>query len=207
MSAEHCVLTARAVHQSFCMDYSLINRSNVQWYCYKCEILSLFSFTCRRYEISPISGYNLSADSFNGPSGHSVQPVLSLTPKHPAPTSEGRNQNRIPVRSKTKKDKRNLWILNISCSSICDKTAEFAAILDYMKPDLVCGTESWLRGIKPGRAATHNAIKSMRSFQQAILHLEMPEAHWKEVCLYYHMKTSFRSNYLMTHHQIPEMLK
>ena len=33
-----------------------------------------------------------------------------------------------------------------------------------MKPDLICGTESWLRGIKPGRDPEKNTIKSSEVF-------------------------------------------
>ena len=47
--------------------------------------------------------------------------------------------------------KQNLRILTINCRSIIDKKSEFESVLDYIKPDIVCGTESWLHGIKPGK--------------------------------------------------------
>ena len=37
-----------------------------------------------------------------------------------------------------------LKLLNINCQSIVNKTAEFDALLDKHKPDIVVGTESWL---------------------------------------------------------------
>ena len=33
-----------------------------------------------------------------------------------------------------------------------------------MKPDIVCATESWLHGIKPNQAPTHDHIKSSEVF-------------------------------------------
>ena len=38
----------------------------------------------------------------------------------------------------------NLKLLNINCQSIVNKKAEFDALLDKHKPDIVVGTESWL---------------------------------------------------------------
>lgn len=42
--------------------------------------------------------------------------------------------------------------------------AEFAAALNYIKPDLVCGSESWFRGIKLGQDPAKNTIKSSEVF-------------------------------------------
>lgn len=38
----------------------------------------------------------------------------------------------------------NLKVLNINCQSLVNKKAEFQALLDLHKPDIVVGTESWL---------------------------------------------------------------
>ena len=51
-------------------------------------------------------------------------------------------------------NKKNLRILTVNCRSIRDKNAEFHVALNYTKPDIVLGTESWLKGIKPGKNAT-----------------------------------------------------
>ena len=58
----------------------------------------------------------------------------------------------------------NLRLLTVNCCGIRTNKAEFAAELDYTKPDLVCGTESWLRGIKPGQDPAKNSIKSSEVF-------------------------------------------
>ena len=61
-------------------------------------------------------------------------------------------------------NKKNLRILTVNCRSIRDKKAEFHVTLNYTKLDTVLGTESWLKGIKPGKNATKDAIKSCENF-------------------------------------------
>lgn len=54
--------------------------------------------------------------------------------------------------------------MTINCRSIRDKKSELAALVNYAKPDIIIGTESWLRGIKPGKPPTESAIKSAEIF-------------------------------------------
>ncbi|WAR10776.1 hypothetical protein MAR_035852 [Mya arenaria] len=61
--------------------------------------------------------------------------------------------------------KKNLRIMNVNCRSIRDKTAEFKVANSYIKPDIICGTESWLHGIKPGKTSP-DAIKSSEIFPE-----------------------------------------
>lgn len=42
--------------------------------------------------------------------------------------------------------------------------SEFTAALEYVKPDLICDTESWLKGIQPGKEPSKSAIKSCEIF-------------------------------------------
>ena len=58
----------------------------------------------------------------------------------------------------------NLRLLTVNCCSIRENKSEFTAALDYIKPDIICGTESWLRGIKPGKDPDKDAIKSSEIF-------------------------------------------
>ena len=55
--------------------------------------------------------------------------------------------------------------MNINCRSIYDKKAEFHSVVDYTKPDIIIGTESWLEGIKPGLPPSKTAIKDYRTFR------------------------------------------
>jgi hypothetical protein len=52
----------------------------------------------------------------------------------------------------------------VNCRSIKDKKPEFETALHCLKPDIVCGTESWLKGIKPGQNPKRDAIKSNEIF-------------------------------------------
>ena len=54
--------------------------------------------------------------------------------------------------------------MTVNCKSVKDKTKEFMAACDYLKPDIVGGTDSWLKGIKPKQNPRHDAIKSSEVF-------------------------------------------
>ena len=63
-----------------------------------------------------------------------------------------------------KKQKQNLRIINVNAQSIRGKTSEFATMISYCKPDIVCCTESWLAGKKPGENLTTKAILDSEIF-------------------------------------------
>ena len=54
--------------------------------------------------------------------------------------------------------------MNVNCRSIRSKSSEFLAALNYIKPDIVCGTKSCLKGMKPGKPTTSDAIGSGEVF-------------------------------------------
>ena len=60
----------------------------------------------------------------------------------------------------------NLRILNVNFQSLRNKRAEFLTALQYTKPDIVFGTETWLRGVKPGKSTTQNAIGTSELFPE-----------------------------------------
>ena len=60
--------------------------------------------------------------------------------------------------------KRNPRILTVNCRSIKDKTSQLKATINYAKPEIVIGTESWLKGVKPGENPNKDAIKSAEVF-------------------------------------------
>jgi hypothetical protein len=55
-------------------------------------------------------------------------------------------------------------IMTVNFRSIKDKRAEFETALLYLKPDIICATESRLKGVKPGVNPTIDAIKSCEIF-------------------------------------------
>ena len=63
-----------------------------------------------------------------------------------------------------KQDRSNLRILSLNCRGIRGKVSEFTSLVDYTKPDIVCGVESLLHGIKPGTNADLDAIRSSEIF-------------------------------------------
>jgi hypothetical protein len=55
--------------------------------------------------------------------------------------------------------------MTLNCRSIKDKKTEFEMAVHYLKPDMICGTESWLKGVKPGKTS-NDAIKSSEIFPE-----------------------------------------
>ena len=76
-------------------------------------------------------------------------------------TSSSNSTNPIPYQIS---QKQNLRILTTNTQSIRGKKSEFAAMLDYIKPDIVCVTETWLHGKKPGENPSPDWIKDSEIF-------------------------------------------
>ena len=71
--------------------------------------------------------------------------------------------------------------MNINCRCVKENNSEFKAAVDYVKPDIICGTESWLKGVKPGKSPTNDAIKIVKSSLKTTRSLEMTEEPLKGV--------------------------
>ena len=72
----------------------------------------------------------------------SVNSYSILSEEHATPS---KSRSPSPTRATSSMThKSNLKVLNINCQSIANKKAEFQAIIDEHKPDIVVGTESWL---------------------------------------------------------------
>nr|KAG5694853.1 hypothetical protein BaRGS_028781 [Batillaria attramentaria] len=96
-------------------------------------------------------------------SSHSSSTASSSLP--PPPRHNTTLENRSATSSVFDLPKKtNLRVLNINCQSVAAKKQELATALQYTKPDIVCGTESWLRGIKPGKTPSPDHIKSSEVF-------------------------------------------
>ena len=153
-------------------DYELLQKSNVLWHCCKCDNIVCSTFTFRSFEISstnyyePISELESTLESIK--SSDPFSPLKASSPKSRSnSTSLDHTQRTDKTRSSSMygiQEKENLRILTVNCRSIQDKTAEFDMALQYIKPDIVCGTESWLKGIKPGKQPSKDAIKSSEIF-------------------------------------------
>ena len=175
-------------------DFSLLNRSNVQWKCCICDYINLSSFTFHSYSIGQDSYYHpISDESINNSSSTSTNfsPLKASTPvgsnksksrtartgscnsdHHPSfgcsnsslkSPSSHRHSNSNPFGLAKK---QNLRIMNINAQSLRGKTSEFSALMQYCKPDIVCCTESWLEGKKPGANYEVNAILDSEVFPE-----------------------------------------
>ena len=156
-------------------DYDLLARhSHIQWLCCKCDSANIDCFTFRSLELFTSNVYNpLSYID------ESIDSVASSAPFKPLYTSSPCNKNSSNTRksrlssadSQTNTSslydvsaKRNLRLMNVNCHSVRSNNSEFQAALNYIKPDVVFGTESWLRGVKPGKLESADAIKSSEVF-------------------------------------------
>ena len=143
-------------------DYELLQRSNVQWFCCKCDSINVLSFTYHTYQLGNDTSYYeplTTPASFTESFTSKFSPLKTSSPK-PLKANETHesSMNRSNSRNQTANHhipkKRNLRILTINCRSIKDKTLELKTTIDYTKPDIIISTESWLEGIKPGENPT-----------------------------------------------------
>ena len=155
-------------------DFEVLNRSNVNWLCCKCDSMNCNSFTFHSYELECANYYHPIADI-------SIDSVVSAF--SPLKTSSPGNRNRSVNRSRSSRSKssfsshqsksiydlpskQNLRLLTLNCRSVLGKRSELSVLIDYIKPDIVCATESWLHGIKPGKAPLPTHIKSSEVFPE-----------------------------------------
>ena len=155
-----------------------LERSSVQWLCCKCDNINCDSFTFRSYEtqtsnfFEPLSCLDSTLDSVFSPL-HTSSPKdfrNLVTSKSAATLSTNRSKTKSGSGHSNVFEKlpakQNLRIMTINCRSLKENNAEFKASINYIKPDIICGTESWLRGIKPGKNPTHDAIKNSEIFPE-----------------------------------------
>ena len=172
-------------------DMSRLGHDSVVWLCYKCDSINVENFTFNHFELETSNTFyplspdaKSSVDSFVSDDllDNMPNPVCESSPKSP---NEGqRRRGRRSAKSHTGSSsspssstsqgssgsppihpkRTNLRVLNVNCCSIRSNRSEFIAAMDYVKPDIICGTESWLTGIKPGKDPTDDAIKSSEVF-------------------------------------------
>lgn len=157
-------------------DYELLQKSNIQWMCCKCDSLNVDSFTYHSFELHttnmfwPLSKSNI---TINSESDTSVfNPVHTSSPKTSNTSQNSKNRSRSSRTESTKSNvfnlppKENLRIMTVNCRSVIEKKTELSACINYIKPDIICGTESWLKEIHPGKPPKKDAIKSTEVFPE-----------------------------------------
>lgn len=158
-------------------DYDLLAKhSHIQWLCCKCDSVNITSFTFHSFELSsynpfhPLSELESTFDSFTSASVFSPLHISSPVDRaHTLNTHKSAPRPSSSISTDTTSlfmasEKRNLRIMNINCRSVVGKRAELQAAMNYIKPDIVCGSESWLKGVKPGKPPSQDAIQSSEVF-------------------------------------------
>ena len=123
--------------------------------------MNVDSFTYHSFELytsnmfSPLSRSNITIDSDINTSVFS--PVHTSSPNIPKRNRGDKTNSNTSIIHSTESTssnvlkilpKSNLQIMTVNCRSVVDKKAELAACINYTKPDIICGTESWLKGIQ-----------------------------------------------------------
>jgi hypothetical protein len=133
------------------------------------------SFTFHSYELECSNYYNPIADITLDSIGSVFSPMKTSSPGH---LNHHKTMSRTSKTSSSASSvsgnksiynlptKQNLRILTINCRSVLGKKSELSVLLDYVKPDIVCATESWLHGVKPGKPPSPTHIKSSEVFHR-----------------------------------------
>lgn len=114
------------------------------------------SFTFRSFEIStsfyePIRDERVSSETPTSPLFTSSPNPANSNRKHNSTISPGSHRRTCHTAQRSNSSsvfnlpqKENLRVLTINCQSLQKKRADLEATIKYVKPDIVCGCESWL---------------------------------------------------------------
>ena len=154
-------------------DYRDFEGTNVVWLCCKCDSINCDSFTFRSYELQtsnsfhPLTQIDSSIDSVHS---SVFSPLHTSSPKNRNNFSNSGKKASTRSTSSTSSmyhepfpdmpKIQNLRNININCRSTKENKSEFKVAVDYIKPDIICRTESLLKGYKPGKTPTSDAIKT-----------------------------------------------
>ena len=180
---DECQLWVHAACADADSQYTVIGRDNVQWLCPRCDNINCDTFTFNSFEISCYNSFAPLSDDSQTRSINSFSSSDPFSPKHTSSpqakqkrsfqNSSSSNKNSTYHTSQSQSTDRsiydlphksNLRVVNFNCQSAKNKRAEIQATLKYTKPDLVCGTESKLEGIKPGKPPSQDHILSSEIF-------------------------------------------
>lgn len=171
-------------------EYSLLGKSAVPWLCPRCDTMNCDTFTFNSFEIScynsfaPLASALPTDDSKSFSSDiNNFSPKFTSSPHQKNETRNASDYSRklsslssssspLVTKNSNVNDtavfdlprKSNLRVLNVNCQSVKSKRSELLTSLQYVKPDIVCATETWLRGIKPGKPPSPDTISSSEIF-------------------------------------------
>ncbi|XP_053395970.1 uncharacterized protein LOC128556094 [Mercenaria mercenaria] len=126
------------------------DHSDEFWECHKCGIpnfaSSLFENSSVADSNNSISDVSSDLPCLKSPTATIQHPLHSSTPtgksSHPVTNIQ---TNRAPKQIRRKQNIQHLKIITANCQSVKSKKLGFLAMLTTVKPDIVLGTESWLK--------------------------------------------------------------
>ena len=158
-------------------DYELLQKSNVQWICCKCESINVTSFTYHTYELDSSNYYEPPTypesimDSFT--STTAFNPIKTSSPK------SHQNVSGIPSRHSSTKEttgpamynisnKNNLRILTVNCRSIRDKKSRIPCNTKLHKTRYCTGYRIMAKRNKTRKKRNQRCNKIMRNFPRQL---------------------------------------
>ena len=134
-------------------DISELQKSNVSWVCIKCDTPNLDSFSYHSYDLESVNRFSVlshnsslasSLDSSFSPkkcSSPISYPIVSPTSSNNSNLSSNESSKNEPILNLKK---NHLRTLSINCQSLRNKLAPLKQCINYIKPDIITGCESWL---------------------------------------------------------------
>jgi hypothetical protein len=117
--------------------YDALIGSSVLWLCKGCGVPNYTPSLCH----SAIATHN----SFSALSPNSTRTSVSSIESSPGPPLQASSPNKPPYKHQGKSRGIPLTILNVNCQSIKAKKEQMLNLIDAVKPDIIIGTESWLK--------------------------------------------------------------
>lgn len=125
------------------VDIELLQHPSVAWLCTKCHTPNIDSFTYHSYELETTNQFSALSKLSSIPSiDSSFSPTAFSSPKmqrHLSSVSSTNSEHSVP-----NAPRQNLRVLTMNCQSIRNKRTDLAECIDYFKPDVILGCESWL---------------------------------------------------------------
>ena len=123
---------------------SLLQHDSVSWTCVKCHSINVDSFSYHSFELETSNQFSVLSNVSTLPSiDSSFSPGAFSSPKLSRMPSFTSNNETSSLKNPPKRNK-NLRVLIMNCQSIRNKRTQLAESCEYLKPDIIIGSESWL---------------------------------------------------------------
>ena len=126
--------------------YATMHNSNTSWECLHC---GMPNFSTTLFDLHDIQNEKNPYESLEFLDGTNTVPPASPPPHlgspiHSSSPLKDQPHTKANYKHKQKNPQKPLRIINLNCQSIKNKKAEFLALVESCKPDVIFGTESWL---------------------------------------------------------------